>query len=167
MTPAASISEEETPMSFEKANDIYLTREWRGPTVFACHWSGWSFPDKWSNFANSWLDIPVPVPPEAKNVCLMGMFVGGVLPGKEGFFMHLDFTDPVPTDALPNGGDWSGNGGQGDFYYYFDVPNARAPFGTIWVPVRDQKIKLRWKIDDAQGYDNAWGINLWCQGYST
>lgn len=161
-------------MNVEKVNGWFLTREWRGEAVFMCHWSGAGFPlwysadgRNWSNFSNSWLDIPVPVPPEAKSAFLFGMFVGGVLPNKTSFMMHLDFTDPVPTSALPNGADWSANGDQGDFYADFQTPGVRQSFGGVWVPVRDQRIKLRWKIEPGAGYtDGAWGINIWCQGYA-
>jgi hypothetical protein len=159
-------------MNVEKVNETFITREWRGEAVFACHWSGYGFPNwfspegkNWSNFSNSWLDVPVPVPLSAKSVLLFGMFVGGVLPGQPTFMMDLDFADPVPTWALPNGGDWSANGDQGDFYYDFTTVGARCSFGVIPVPCRDSKIKLRWRCKNS--YDSAWGINIWCQGYMT
>lgn len=159
-------------MGFEKVTDIYLSREWRGPAVFMCHWSGagypnWGSPVNYSNMGNSWLPVPVPVPVEAKQVHIMGMFVGGVLPNKTSFMMHVDFADP----ALPRpsaGDDWSGNGGQGDIYCDFQTPGVRQSLGPLWLPCKDSKILLRWKLEPAAGYtDGAWGLNLWCEGYAT
>lgn len=162
-------------MNVERIRDTFITREWRGEAIFSCHWSGAGFPNwhspdgkNWSNFSNSWLDIPVPVPREAVSVLLFGMFVGGVLPQRTSFMMHLDFADPVQTSALPSGADWSGNGEQGDFYADFETPGLRQSFGVVPVPCRESMIKLRWKLEPYNAYaDGAWGLNIWCQGYMT
>lgn len=157
-------------MGFQKVNEIYLAREWRGPAVFMCHWSGsgypqWGSPVNYSNMMHSWLPVPVPVPAEATQVQLVGMFVGGVLPNKTSFMMHVDFHDPAGP-APPPGNVW--DGGQGDLYCDFQTPGVRQSLGALWVPCKDSKILMRWKLEPAIAYtDGAWGLNLWCEGYAT
>ncbi len=150
-------------MSFEKVNDLYVTREFRGPTFFACHWSGWGFPDTNSNDPHRWHRPTLPIPADAKMALIYGMSVGGVLAGSAGFMMHVDFADPL--NAVGSADDWSVVGNQGDFYNYFSTDNGRSPVGIFLVPVANSQALLRWKIMD--DYNNAWGINLFCQGYTT